>query len=238
MLKSRCVTRVRSPTQLHHASTDETRLQRSLGQDPDNAAILDALKLHLSTPAQQSLDALATTSVAIDSPSPDAESIAHTLVDLTTQSHALQQQMARVNHLQAHLQSHISTLRMQLRDLQPSKDGSSGFVVPRDLPQQTQEWLRNTKTLKGKLSEYEERLATLDSNGAATQAIGFGEVVQQEKELSELRNRLMQVQGQVRAYEGLPPDKEAARKEVKAFEKKLEGLKGQRDQIFADMVRE
>lgn len=192
--------------------------------------------MHLTPEAQQSLDALAATAVTIDAPHPDAETIAHSLVDLTTQSHTLQQQLARLDYLHAYLQSHLSNLRAQLRDVQPSKDGSSGFVFSRDLPQQTQEWTRNTKLLKGKFADYEDRLAGLDAKAAVTQAPDFEEVVRLEKELRDIRARLTSTQRQVEAYEGLPPNKDAARQKVKNLENKVEGLRTERDTIFAAIV--
>ena len=36
--------------------------------------------------------------------------------------------------------------------------------------------------------------------------------------------------------EGLPPDRDAARRETKRLEKEVEGLKRQRDNVFAEMV--
>lgn len=122
--------------------------------------------------------------------------------------------------------------------MQPSKDGTDSFTVPRDLPQQTQEWTRNTKMLKPKLSEYEERLIALNRTAAGVGAFRLEDVVHQEAELSNLRTQLAQLRGEIKAYEGLPPDKNAAREEVKRLEREVEGLKRERDRIFADMVRE
>ena len=45
-----------------------------LGRSEDDAAILDALRMHISPEAEQSLDAVAATSVAIDASRPDPES--------------------------------------------------------------------------------------------------------------------------------------------------------------------
>lgn len=92
--------------------------------------------------------------------------------------------------------------------------------------------------LKSKLGDYEERLAALEHTAAGVQAVSVEDVVQLEKELLTLRAKLAQSQGQVKAYEGLPPNKDAARKEIKRLETELEGLKRERDRIFADMVGE
>lgn len=45
-----------------------------LERTDDDATLLEALRTHLTPQAQQSLDALATTSVVVDSPKPDPES--------------------------------------------------------------------------------------------------------------------------------------------------------------------
>ncbi|KAF2099994.1 hypothetical protein NA57DRAFT_75496 [Rhizodiscina lignyota] len=213
-------------------------VEADLERSDDDAAILEALRMHLSPDAQQSLDALAACSVAIDSPRPGAESTAHTLIQLTTQSHALSQQLHRLNHLHSYLQSQMFALRAQLRDIQPSKDTTANtFSVPLSLPQQTQEWTRNTKMLKAKVAEYEERLNALSASLPGSEySVGVEDVVELENEVVDMRKRVNQLESQIKGFEGLPPDRDAARKEVKRIEKEVELLKRERDKVFAEMV--
>lgn len=168
-------------------------------------------------------------------------SIAHAIVDLTTQTHALSQQLHRVNHVHGHLQSQLSGLRAQLRELQPSREarGGSSFAAPLSLPQQTQEWSRNTKMLRAKVAEYEDRLQALAAGfSGAEYGVGVEDVVQAERDVLQARHSVAQMEAQLRGFEGLPPDRDAARREVKRLEGEVEALKRERDAVFAAMVGE
>jgi hypothetical protein len=57
-------------------------------RNDDDATILEALKTHLSPSAQQSLDALASTSVAVDAPGTDTESYVQSWISIARGSHA------------------------------------------------------------------------------------------------------------------------------------------------------
>jgi len=61
-------------------------------------------------------------------------------------------------------------------------------------------------------------------------------MLEQQKALDELRERVEGVERQVAEFSGLPADKEAARKEVGKLEVRLDELRRRRDELFEGMV--
>jgi len=99
------------------------------------------------------------------------------------------------------------------------------------------EWNRNTKQLRAKLEEYENRLASLESgDGPAKRRELVKEVVTQEEQVSGMSERVQTLESQLQAYRGLPKNKNAARKEVQKVERELAELQKRRDTLFEGLV--
>lgn len=67
-------------------------------------------------------------------------------------------------------------------------------------------------------------------------AEAIGEMLEQQKALDELRERVEGLEKQVGAYAGLPADREAARKEVGRLEVRLDEVRRKRDGLFEGLV--
>lgn len=203
--------------------------------------ILDTISAHLTPEAQRNLTALANTSVALDTPDADPETLAHALIHHTTTSASLSTHLDSLHTLQSYLTTHLTTLRTDLSTLH-----SPAFSTPASLPRQTTDWTRQTKHLRTKLREYEDRLssltpATTTGSGAGrppepASAAGIAQLVEQEAALGELRARVEELEGQVRRFRGLPMEKEAARREVRRLEAEAETVKRRRDGLFEGLV--
>ena len=191
-----------------------------------NTAILSALSQSLSSEATTSLEALATTSVTLDVSSADPESVAKSIIVQTQTSQALSQTLLRVSSLQRRLENELMALRSQLNELR-----SSAFQAPLSLQRQTLEWNRNTKQLRTKIGEYTERLASLEGKDNGL----IEDVVRREKTVTELGEKVKQLEAQVEAFKGLPKDRDAARREVEKVGKELAGLQRQRDKMFEEL---
>jgi HAUS augmin-like complex subunit 1 len=146
-------------------------------------------------------------------------------------SHSLSQNLMQLQHLQARLESELLSLRSQLNEVR-----SQAFQPPMSLPRQTMEWNRNTKQLRAKLEEYENRLASLDVGNDASAANLIEEVSSCEKQVVELSETVRKLETQLQAFKGLPKNKNAARKEVQRVEKELTDLQTQRDALFEGLV--
>jgi HAUS augmin-like complex subunit 1 len=192
-----------------------------------NNAILNSLGSSLSPEAQASLDALANAFVTLDSPAADPTSIANTIITQTQSSHTLSQTLLRVSSLQRRLENELITLRSQLAELR-----SPAFQAPLSLQRQTLEWSRNTKQLRTKIGEYTERLGSLEGKDNGL----IEDVVRRERSVTELTERVKDLEAQVEAFKGLPKDKDAARREVEKASKELASLQRRRDKMFEALV--
>lgn len=88
------------------------------------------------------------------------------------------------------------------------------------------------------MREYEDRLASLAPASGAEQlsSTSIAQVAGMEAEVLAARERVLELEARVSAFEGLPGDREQARKMVREKERELEGLRGRRDGLFEGLV--
>jgi len=67
-------------------------------------------------------------------------------------------------------------------------------------------------------------------------AEAIGEMLEQQKALDELREKVEGLEREVGGYAGLPADREAARKDVGKLEVKLDEVRRRRDELFEGLV--
>ncbi|KAG9192222.1 hypothetical protein G6011_10956 [Alternaria panax] len=210
-------------------------------RNEDDQQILSRLKASLTPEGEQALDALASTAVALNAPTASPESMAHALVQHTTASQSLTNQLAHMHALQNYLDKQHALLRSQLHELQTNP----AFATPSSLQRQTTEQTRQVKHLRTKIREHEDKLSSLQSSQSRSTTpgsnnIGSAEAItdmlEQQRALDELRERVEGLERQVAEFGGLPADKEAARKEVGKLEIRLDELRRKRDDLFEGMV--
>ncbi|KAJ4365620.1 hypothetical protein N0V83_008240 [Neocucurbitaria cava] len=207
----------------------------------DDERILSQLKSSLTQEGEEALHAIASTAVILNTPSVDPETLAHALIQHTTTSQNLTNQLAHIQTLQTYLTKQISLLRTQLNELQTN----SAFSTPPLLQRQTTEQTRQTKHLRTKIREYEDKLSSLQSSQNRSMTPGsrnigsaeaIGEMLEQQKVLDELRERVVGLEAQVKEFAGLPADREMARKEVGKLEIRLDEVRRRRDELFEGLV--
>ncbi|KAH6859737.1 hypothetical protein B0T12DRAFT_482063 [Alternaria alternata] len=210
-------------------------------RNEDDEQILSSLKASLTPEGEQALDALASTAVALNAPAANPETIAHALIQHTTTSQSLTNRLAHIHTLQNYLDKQQILLRTQLHELQTNP----AFATPSSLQRQTTEQTRQVKHLRTKIREHEDKLSSLQSSQSrnmtpGSKNIGSAEAItdmlEQQKVLDELRERVEGLERQVAEFGGLPADKEAARKEVGKLEVRLDELRRSRDELFEGMV--
>ena len=178
--------------------------------------------------------------MVLNTPAAKPETIAHALISHTSTSQTLTNSIAHVETLQNYLRRQHSLLRAQLDALQ----SDPAFSTPPSLQRQTTEQTRQTKHLRTKIREYEDKLSSLQASqripGSAptpaskhvTSAEAIAEMLEQQAGLDALRERVEGLEGEVDQYAGLPADKESARKEVARLEVELDELRRRRDELF------
>jgi HAUS augmin-like complex subunit 1 len=181
----------------------------------------------LDMPGKASLDALATAAIILDSPS-DAFAVGAALTHRTQTSQTLAQQLLRLSQLQKALEKELVGLRTQLSELR-----SPVFQAPLALQRQTLDWNRNTKQLRAKLAEYQDRLAGIGNSASTKDA---REVVEKEQEIVELEDRLEELKARIEAYKGLPSGREEAIEAVKKAEEEASKLGRRLDELFEGLA--
>jgi len=173
------------------------------------------------------LDALASVATVLDAEA-NGFSVGGKLSQRTQVAQVLGQQLLVLTQLQKGLEKELTALRGQLGELR-----SSAFQAPVALQRQTLDWNRNTKALRAKLNEYQDRLGGL--SGTDSERHGRG-VVQKERSLVQLEDRLDEVKAQVEAYKGLPTDREKAMQMVREAEEECNNLSRRLDDLFEGLV--
>ncbi|KAF2827371.1 hypothetical protein CC86DRAFT_348776 [Ophiobolus disseminans] len=210
-------------------------------RNEDDVRLLSKLRSSLTPEGEQALDALASTTVALNTPTANPETIAHALIQHTTTSQNLTNQLAYIQTLQDYLTKQHSLLRAQLNAL----GTNPAFVAPSNLQRQTTEQTRQTKHLRTKIREYEDKLSSLQLNQSRSMTPGskyigsadaIGEMLEQQKALDEVREKVEGLEREVGEFAGLPADREAARKEVGKLEVRLDEVRRRRDELFEGLV--
>ncbi|THX93045.1 hypothetical protein D6D03_10226 [Aureobasidium pullulans] len=193
-----------------------------------NTTILNNLQSSLSKPGTSDLLTHATASIYLTSPSTSPTSLATHLLNLTTSLFSLTQQLSQTTSLQTSLQSQSSHLQSDLRTLT-----SAPFTPEPNLPKRTSETLRQTKLLKAKIAEYDERLR--NSSSSIPEPL-LMEVEQAGKAAEVLMQRLADVEGKIAIYEGVSPEPREVRRQMQDLRRELETWVRRRDELFEGLV--
>ncbi|KAG9385958.1 hypothetical protein A1F94_002708 [Pyrenophora tritici-repentis] len=204
--------------------------------------ILSQLRANLTPEGEQALDALASTAVILNTPTANPETIAHALIQHTVTSQTLTNQLTHIQALQGYVDKQHSLLRTQLHQLQTDP----AFTTPANLQRQTTEQTRQVKHLRTKIREYEDKLSSLQSSQSRNMTPGsniasaeaIGDMLEQQKALDELRERVEGLEMEVSEFAALPADREAARKEVGKLEVRLDEARRKRDELFEGLVQQ
>jgi len=160
-----------------------------------------------------------------------ATTLATTLLSLSTSLSALHNQLTATQTLQTSLLAHQTTLRNELQDLQ-----SSDFQSEKNLPQRTAEIIRQTKLLKAKVGEYDERLRNASATGSEIPEKLLTDVEAANANAEMLMQRLRDVEQRIEAYEGVAPEAREVRRVMQELRAELESWIRRRDEMFERMV--
>lgn len=193
-----------------------------------NDTLTNSLTTCLSTHGTSDLTTQATTSVLLNT-TPTATTLATSLLHLSTSLSTLQNQLTATQSLRSSLLSHQTTLATELSDLQ-----SPHFKNEKNLPQRTAEISRQTKLLKAKVAEYDERLRNASGSEVPEKLLTEIEAANANAEV--LMQRVKDVEARIEEYEGVPPEAREVRKAMQELRGELEEWIRRRDQMFEGLV--
>lgn len=211
-------------------------------RDAQDETMLRAMDAHLTPEGSDALRTLASTAVALNASSAHPQVLAHAFVACTSTSQTLTNNLSHVQVLHDYLDKQHALLRTQLNQLQ----SNPAFAAPPSLPRQTTEQTRQTKHLRTKIREHDDRLASLQASqgrNAATPAsktVASAEAIagmlEQQAALDALGSEVEGLEKRVSEYAHLPADKEAARRELAKLEVELDKVRRRRDALFEGLV--
>jgi HAUS augmin-like complex subunit 1 len=201
--------------------------RRRAAESEGNAEILKLLMTALKD--CESLAGLAETVVALECPDTDVATMARALADLTAQNFDAEQQAMRAETQVQAMKSDQANVSAQLKELK-----RDDFQPRSNLPELTAEWSRNTKQLKAKIGEYDDRLAGLKASQQP--AVTLEDVASLGKDLSAQQQWLAELNAHLTAYQSLPSDPKAARAALEKARVELRSQVQERDQLFERLV--
>lgn len=207
-------------------------LHEAAKNDPD-ANVLDAIEENLTSEEHEALDSLASLSAIFGGLSSDPDDLAVSIVKLTRSEFETEQQIQHVDALHKHLEVERVRLLAQLEELRATE-----LQIPPKLLQRTSERTRGTKQLSIKLREYEERVVRLEKATRGKPDLGIPEIKMEERATMVEEERIQGLEDRVKAFRGLPADKELALLEVERTRRELEELTRRRDSLFEALVED
>lgn len=190
--------------------------------------MLSLIESSLPREARQALDALASSAVELGlSANADAVTIGQHLAALQAESFTLSQAADRVAVLHRYIESERERMGAAVRQM---RDGES-YRPPPDLAKQNLEIQRRVKAAAAALPK------TSKPEGPPREEDLTAEQVREEEEafLALLAQR-KELDAQIRSFQGLPPDIDAARRELELLRDELRQVTSRRDAVFEGLV--
>jgi HAUS augmin-like complex subunit 1 len=202
----------------------------------EGRALLRELEKALSVEAREMLGVLARTCVLLGivaSQVPENHDLGHRIgiriAERTAELFELEQWVDELDVLRSSLEAQHESLRKA----QPEQDGAEGEPdeALADLRTQTSQFTAQTKHLGLKLAEYNDRIAALrqsDDKYSST----FDEAKRKKHDLEVLKDDIGRLERKLKSFNGLPPDVEASREEVRRAQAELDSWKKKREELF------
>ncbi|KAH6649627.1 hypothetical protein F5144DRAFT_553628 [Chaetomium tenue] len=118
-----------------------------------------------------------------------------------------------------------------------SKPPTTGYHPPADLALQNLTLQRQIKTLSTRIPELRDKAAAIArSTTTTTTSTSIADIRREEEAYTTLLAAKRELDGQVRAFAGLPPDAERARHELEGLRGELRRMTLRRDEVFEGLV--
>ncbi|KAI0118120.1 hypothetical protein F4776DRAFT_267334 [Hypoxylon sp. NC0597] len=193
--------------------------------------LLEAIESNLSKDGKAALDAMASMAVDLGVAYPTPETLGAKFVELQGRALELEDSIERVNLLQRYLDRESARMESFLEELH---HGEAYQPAP-DLAKQNLELQRKIKGMTARIPELKQQVISLEKT-VGLPRLTVEDVRKEEEAYLELLARKKDLDAQVKAFAGLPPDIEAARLELEALRTELRDATEQRDENFEKLV--
>lgn len=193
-------------------------------------AILSAIEDGLTREGKSALDAVASTAVELGIAYPEPESLGRRMVQLQAQKFDLDQATERVAVLQRHIDSESAKMNLMLKSLE-----GDAYRPASDLAKQNLEIQRRIKAMAARLPELKNKASALATS------VGFPshtieDIQTEEAAYLDVLTQRKNLEAQVQAFHGLPPDTASAREELESRRSELRSITQRRDAVFEGLV--
>jgi HAUS augmin-like complex subunit 1 len=196
--------------------------------------LLHAIDAGLSKEGLTALDAMADVALALDmAADPTPALLGHRFVELQGRAHEVAQLGHRVGMLQSHLDAETARLSLLVDEL---RHGAEYQLPPPDvIEKQNTELERTVRTMSAELPGLTRQVESLEKT-VGIPPLTVEDVKQDENAYLDLLAKKKDLDAQVKAFAGLPPDIEAARAELEALRTQLREATERRDADFEMLV--
>ncbi|KAI0848693.1 hypothetical protein F5Y00DRAFT_80110 [Daldinia vernicosa] len=234
--------------------------EEALDGDILAADLLSALESSLSKDGAAALDAMASMAVELGVAYPTPEILGSKFAELQGRAFELEDGIERIDLLRRYLDRESARAEAFLAELQQSNAntdsslnthndndsiiGGSGsgsgsstsiFTLPPTLPKQNLSLQRLIKSTSSHLPDLTHQVHSLEKS-IGLPSLTVDDVRADEEAYLDLLSRKKDLDAQVRAFAGLPPDIDAARAELEALRAELRNATERRDEDFEKLV--
>jgi HAUS augmin-like complex subunit 1 len=200
---------------------------------------------------------MASLAIQTNTPLPTPPTLGAELISLTTQSSAIEQTISRIQTLTAYIAREAAataTLATTLRppspphphhhhdhhdDPNPHPEPTSSYHPPPTLALQNLTLQRQIKTLTTQIPTLRDKAAALArslNSSSSGPSPSIPQLRAEEEAYLALLALKQDLDAQVRAFQGLPPDTEQARHELEGLRAELRRMTITRDEVFEGLV--
>ncbi|KAI0148512.1 hypothetical protein GGR57DRAFT_504985 [Xylariaceae sp. FL1272] len=222
------------------AAEDDKSQRRARSHGPDKTSkpdllaqdLLHAIDDGLTNEGRTALDAMADVAIALDTAAdPSLATLAHRFVDLQGRAHQLDYTLHRVHLLQSHLDAESARLAALLHHLHNAPQ----YQLDPAISAQNRQLAQSVAETSACLPELKHQVDML-STAVGTQALTVHDNKADEEAYLSLLARKKDLDAQVKAFAGLPPDIDAARHELDTLRSQLRHATDTRDANFEMLV--
>ncbi|KAI8627558.1 hypothetical protein F5Y19DRAFT_171342 [Xylariaceae sp. FL1651] len=194
--------------------------------------LLHAIDDGLSKEGRTALDAMADVALALDlAADPSPARLGHRFVELQGRAHETDQLVHRVGMLRSYLDAESARTKSLLEELRHGAE----YQVDPHVGEQNAELERMIEDVSSKLPGLRRQVGTLEKT-VGIPPLTVEEVRRDEEAYLDLLSKKKDLDAQVKAFAGLPPDIEAARAELETLRTQLRDATERRDAHFEMLV--
>ncbi|KAF3061272.1 hypothetical protein GL218_03189 [Daldinia childiae] len=241
--------------QQQQGETEAEEAEEALDGDILATDLLSALESSLSKDGATALEAMASMAVELGVAYPTPEILGSKFAELQGRAFELEDGIERVDLLRRYLDRESARAETFLAELQQSNtdsslnthndndstiSGNGGsstsiFTLPPTLPKQNLSLQRLVKSTSSHLPDLTHQVHSLEKT-IGLPSLTVDDVRADEEAYLDLLSRKKDLDAQVRAFAGLPPDIDAARAELEALRAELRNATERRDEDFEKLV--